>query len=119
MIIKKKTFEDLMNLNTEGLVLLGCGGDLNEWINGVTEILVEEKIIKSTNPLDTFDKPFYVRTTGGRTDLVLPFKKHAKINISKLAMWRLRFGDASWISDYINNYASQHGVELDKLDDEY
>lgn len=113
MNIKKRTFEDLMDLNTEGLVLLGCGGDLNEWINGVTEILVEEKIIKSTNPLDTFDKPFYVRTTGGRTDLVLPFKKRAKINISKLAMWRLRFGDASWISDYKHNYAAQHGVELD------
>ena len=58
MIIKKKTFEDLMDLNTEGLVLLGCGGDLNEWIDGVTEILVEENIVQSADPLDTFDKPF-------------------------------------------------------------
>ena len=32
-------------------------------------------------------------------------------------MWRLRFGDASWLSDYIVNYASHHGVEESKVNE--
>jgi hypothetical protein len=39
------------------------------------------------------------------------FNKNGKHNIGKMAMWRLRFGDCSWVSDYIINYASQHAKE--------
>ena len=109
--IEQKSFSEIVDMNTEGLVLLGCGGNLNEWIDGVTGILAEEKIVLSANPSDSFDDPFYLKTTGGRTDLVMPFKKGAKINIRKLAIWRIKFGDASWISDYIVNFANQHGFE--------
>lgn len=29
----------------EGLILQGCGGDLNEWINGINELLTENGIL--------------------------------------------------------------------------
>lgn len=33
------TIEDLQNLGKrEGLVLQGCGGNLNDWINGINDI---------------------------------------------------------------------------------
>ena len=30
----------------EGLILQGCGGDLQEWVDGINEILTEEGILK-------------------------------------------------------------------------
>lgn len=95
----------------EGLVLLGAGGDPMEWINGVANMWAEQGIAKSGNPADLFSDAILLKTTGGRTDLVLPFKSGAPIDMGKLAMWRLSFGDASWISDFKDNYASQYGVE--------
>lgn len=32
--------------NQEGLILQGCGGDLQEWVDGINEILTEEGILK-------------------------------------------------------------------------
>ena len=32
--------------NQEGLVLQGCGGDLQEWVDGINEILAKECILK-------------------------------------------------------------------------
>lgn len=101
----------------EGIVLLGAGGDTKEWIDGVTASLHDEGISTSANPDDLWKSAQLLTTTGGRTDLVLTFKSGAPINIGKMAMWRLRFGDCSWISDYRRNYASQHGLgDLDSDD---
>ena len=49
--IKKLSFSDLQNdyKEKEGLVILGAGGDLNEWIHGITNELHEQKIIDSKN----------------------------------------------------------------------
>lgn len=102
--MKQIKFNDLLDI-PEGLILLGCGGDLNEWINGVLDILFEKEIIESK---DDFGEPVCLTTSGGRIDLVFPFAENNKINIGKLAMWRLQFGDASWASDYIVNYEDQH-----------
>jgi hypothetical protein len=27
--------------------------------------------------------------------------------MGKMAMWRIKFGDCSWLSDYIHNYKNQ------------
>ncbi len=90
----------------EGIVLFGAGGDLNEWIYGVTQELNENGIAEGT-PEEIWDGFYKLTTTGGRTDLVMPFKENAKIDLGKMAIWRLRFGDCSWISDYRYNYANQ------------
>lgn len=55
---------------------------------------------------------YRLETTGGRIDLALVFNnKRDALNIGKLAIWRINFGDASWISDYLDNYYDQYGYE--------
>jgi hypothetical protein len=85
MVISEVTFDKLPKAK-EGIVLMGAGGDLNEWVKGV----------------------IVLKTSGGRTDLLLVIPDSSTLQIGKLAMWRLRFGDASWLSDYKFNYADQH-----------
>ena len=99
--INKTTFSNACERVKEGLVLLGCGGDLNQWHNGVINMLTEANIACVTD----FGNPLSLETTGGRIDLILPFEKEHKIQIGRLAMWRLDFGDCSWFSDYKHNYA--------------
>lgn len=92
----------------EGIVLLGSGGDLQEWIEGVSRILKDEAIVNTKSPSKLWKEAYIIRTTGGRNDLVLTFNPKAKFNLSAMAMWRIRFGQCSWLSDYKNNYANQH-----------
>ena len=110
MEIKNLDFLELKEMEREGIVLLGCGGDPLEWINGVTQNLFESEIFPSNKPEDNFSDFVVMTTTGGRTDIAMIFKiEDTGISIGKMAMWRLRFGDCSWVSDYIVNYATQHG----------
>ena len=99
--METKTFADIKE--SEGLVLLGCS-DPDEWEKGVLELLDKERLAQPTD----FLKAYQVKTSGGRTDVVIPFKPVNAIQIGKLAIWRLKFGDCSWISDYKVNYAKQH-----------
>lgn len=105
-MIQNSTFSTLwdLSLNREGLVLLGAGGDLQEWIDGVTGLLKEQGIAT-----DAFEvtEAHAVTTSGGRVDLLLLFDP-ATVDLGRLALWRLRFGDCSWLSDYVHNYANDH-----------
>jgi hypothetical protein len=93
----------------EGLVFLGAGGNHDEWVRGITGLLKDEGVSSSKNPKDAFMGAYRLETTGGRIDLALVFNsKKDVLNIGKLAMWRLRFGECSWISDYVVNYADHH-----------
>lgn len=102
--MKTIKFKQLKKYKNEGLVLMGCGGSLNEWVEGVQEILKDENIATSSD----FDEAVSLETSGGRVDILLPFAEKNKIKIGALAMWRLKFGDASWLSDYTVNYKDQH-----------
>lgn len=47
MSVKKITTDDLRRMNnSEGLVLQGCGGELQEWIDGINDMLTESKDAK-------------------------------------------------------------------------
>lgn len=87
--------------NEEGLILQGCGGDLEEWVTGVNDLLTEEKILLEGSRIENC---FSFRH-GGLTCLLFPLKD-AKVDIGKLAMWRLKthseFG-GTWLSDYVHN----------------
>lgn len=112
MKIKDGNFSDVLekvrNENEEGIVLLGAGGDLQEWIKGITDVLKKEGIVSKTDSSeDLWDSPTKLVSTGGRTDLVLYFK--GKFDMGKMAMWRLRMGDCSWVSDFVVNYAKHYG----------
>lgn len=92
----------------EGICFLGTGGELKEWINGINDLLNQEGVGQGTTQ-DKFQGVYSTKTSGGRIDLILIFKsKSTAVNIGKMAMWRLRFGDTSWLSDYVVNYKNQH-----------
>lgn len=105
--IDKKDFSYINRpYRLDGLVFLGCGGEIDEWINGIIEILEKKSIATKTD----FEEPYIIETTGGRTDLVFEFANKNKIDFGKLAIWRIKFGGCSWISDYVVNYASHHKI---------
>ena len=102
--VKTSTFAEVSALQCEGLVLIGAGGDPCEWVSGIEARWKAEGITVTENPIEN---AYILRTTNGRTDLVLVYKQNA-VRMPLLAFWRLRFGDCSWLSDYCINYKSQH-----------
>ena len=98
--IIKIAAEDLRKMNNkEGLILQGCGGDLQEWADGINSTLADAGILRSP-----FDK-LYVFEHEGLTNIMFPFED-VELDIGKLAMWRLQtheqFG-GTWLSDYVPN----------------
>lgn len=100
--MKKITTDELRRLHyTEGLILQGCGGDLDEWVTGINELLTKENILLDG---DAF-KEVSVFEHEGIANLLFSLEK-VKLDWNKLAMWRLQthgqFG-GTWLSDYVPN----------------
>ena len=117
--VKKAKFKLLQRVSKrglEGIVFLGAGGKLNQWVKGINDLWNKEKIGKGLIE-DKMMGLYVINTSGGRTDLVMIFKTKSQLDIGKLAMWRLKFGDATWLSDYVVNYRDQHleSVEENKI----
>jgi len=106
--IKKIDIEELKELRNkdyEYLIFQGCGGDLDEWITGATEMFKDNGIVKGY-----FDfKEVYQFEKDDITNLAFDLSSN-KIDMSKLALFRLKirneFG-AVWLSDYIDNYLAE------------
>ena len=46
MKIERVSLHELRKMNDcEGLVIQGCGGDLQEWVNGINDMLTESGIL--------------------------------------------------------------------------
>ena len=86
----------------EGLVLQGCGGPAEEWLNGINGLLTEEGILRDSTKFTEVLSFQYE----GLTNLLFPFDDTVKLDMSALAMWRLKshgqFG-GTWLSDYVPN----------------
>ena len=103
MSIRNVTTDTLRRMsNQEALVIQGCGGDLQEWVDGINDILTQEGILlegTKFNDCLSFQK-------NDTTCVVFLFTENVKINVGKLAMWRLatqgNFG-GTWLSDYVPN----------------
>ena len=103
MSVKNIQDQDLRRMSErEGLVLQGCGGDPTEWENGINDILTKEGILLE----NTRFSECYTFKHEGVTCLLFPFSENVKVDIGKLAVWRLRshevFG-GTWLSDYVPN----------------
>ena len=103
MSIQKISTEQLRRMgDREGLVLQGCGGDPQEWLDGINQILTEEGILKKGAGFEEV----YSFQHDGLTCLLFPFKEDVEMDVGKLAMWRLQthstFG-GTWLSDYVPN----------------
>ena len=102
MEIKSVSLYDLRKMeNSEGLILQGCGGDLQEWVDGINEMLTENGILRNES---RFEKA-YTFNNEDLTCLLFPFDG-VQLDVGKLAMWRLEtretFG-STWLTDYVDN----------------
>ena len=101
-MIREKTTEDLRHMtDEEGLILQGCGGDLQEWVDGINDLLTQEGILLNGTKFEhvaTFQH-------NGLTNLLFSFEG-VQLNVGKLALWRIQthsqFG-GTWLSDYVPN----------------
>ena len=103
MSIQQITKEQLRRMgDQEGLVLQGCGGDPQEWLDGINEILTNEGILKKGAVFEDA----YSFQHDGLTCVLFPFEENMELDMGKLAVWRLAthstFG-GTWLSDYVPN----------------
>ena len=102
--IKIVTIDELRQMNDqEGLILQGCGGDLQEWVDGINELFAQAGILQAGSAW----KAKAVRSFqyDGLTNLLFPFAG-VSLDMGRLAIWRLQtyeqFG-GTWLSDYVPN----------------
>ena len=102
MSIKNITTDDLRRMkNSDGLIIQGCGGDLQEWVDGINGLLTQEGILRNGSVFkacSTFEHD-------GLTCLLFPFKG-VDADLGRLAIWRLKTHDTfggTWLSDYVPN----------------
>lgn len=104
MSIREITIGELRRMNgKEALIIQGCGAPLQEWQDGINDMLTQAEILKGgTRFTDIFSFQ-----NGNMTCLVFPFSDDVKLSVGKLAMWRLatygNFG-GTWLSDYVPNH---------------
>lgn len=71
MSIREISVDKLRRMeDQEGLIIQGCGGDLQEWVDGINEILTEEGILKKGTKFEDV----YSFQRGEVTCLLFPFK---------------------------------------------
>ena len=102
-VISKIPADNLRRMqDTEGLILQGCGGDPQDWLDGINDILSREDVLLE----GTRFTECAVFEHDGCTNILFPFRSDVKLDMGKLAMWRLQthedFG-GTWLSDYVPN----------------
>ena len=100
--LQEITTEELRRMDgQEGLILQGCGGDPQEWMDGINGILTQAGILLDGSRFEAVS----VFQHDGLTDLLFPFDG-VKLDMGRLAVWRLQthsqFG-GTWLSDYVPN----------------
>lgn len=103
MGVKDITVEKLRTMDkTEGIIFQGCGGDPQEWVDGINDMLTESEILLDGTKFNSVLRFQHE----GMTCLLFEFKDTVKLNMGKLAMWRLQTRDqfgGMWLSDYVPN----------------
>lgn len=102
MSITRTTTDQLRRMeDQEGLVLQGCGGSLQEWQDGINDLLSSVGILKNGSRFEAIR----VFEHEGRTCLLFPFSDDVELDIEKLAWWRIQSRDqfeGMWLSDYVD-----------------
>ncbi len=101
--------------------ILGAGGDLNEWIEGVGGALVKNGIGTPVQWYSTKGKALNDRwdLTGTERfddDLTILMFALDGLNVGKLAMFKLAMGDR-WFTDIIDNSVRRCHPELYEVDE--
>ena len=110
--MKKITTNELCKVTTEGLVLQGCGGEPQEWLDGINKMLTEADILQNGAKFTEVS----IFEHEGLTNLLFNME-NVDLHMGKFAIWRLgtheQFG-GKWLSDYLPN---RFGVEMGNASD--
>ena len=102
MTIRDCSIQELRRMrDQEGLVLQGCGGDPQEWVTGINQMLTQEGILLNASQFETV----LGFQSDGLTCLYFPFRE-VPLDMGKLALWRQETHDlfgGTWLSDYVPN----------------
>lgn len=101
--------------------ILGCGGDLNEWVTGVETMLAEDEIGKPTGWFQTTGEAVnrYASKNGEypippfdrfQSDLAILMFPLDGLEVGKLALFKLILR-ARWFDDVIDNMRRSDGEE--------
>ena len=90
--------------------ILGCGGDLNEWMNGYADMLKEEGIGEIKQWYKTTGKVLNERyelrgKMKFKQSLVILMFPIDGLDVKKLSMFKIKMGDR-WFTDIIDNSVS-------------
>lgn len=103
MAINTVTAETLREMKgKEGIIFQGCGGDPQEWLDGINDLLTQAGILQNGSRFQNIES----FQNGGLTNLLFPFEDGMSLDLGKLAVWRIQtheqFG-GTWLSDYVPN----------------
>lgn len=101
--VKTISQDDLRGMkDQEGLILMGCGGSLKDWVDGINEMFTREGMLLNGTKFHDCAVFHYNKMTC----ILYPFHDDVDLNIGKLAVWRIRthenFG-GTWLSDFRTN----------------
>lgn len=116
MTVKDISTDDLRRMkNSEGIIFQGCGGEAQEWIDGINSELNEAGILLNETKFTDVCR-FH---NDNVTCLLFPFSEGVQFDMGRLAIWRLtthnRFA-GTWLSDYVPNRLGGFTSERKKPD---
>ena len=120
-MVKQITTDDLRRMDgQEGLVLQGCGGDPQEWVDGINELFTEAGILLNGSIFQAENVSVFRH--GELTNLLFSFDG-VELAVGKLAVWRIQthgqFG-GTWLSDYVPNklggFEKEQGPQKPKME---
>lgn len=105
MSVKQIKKQDLLGYEgREGLILQGCGGDPQEWVDGINDMFTKDEMLIEGTIFDSEDCAIF--DNDGLTCILFEFTDKTKINMGKLAMWRIGTHDTfggTWLSDFVDH----------------
>ena len=102
------------NHSAEGLVLQGCGGDPQEWLDGINNVFTRNGLLLDGTRFEECS----VFTQDGSTCILYPFDDRVQLDIRKLALWRLQTHESfggTWLSDFVPNRLGGYLPQQDAL----
>ena len=101
--IEEITPDDLRRMSDrEGLILQGCGGDLQEWVDGINDTLTEAGILLNGS--------IFKNVSAFRHDVQIIVYTHLKICASCISIYVSYFAPIICVSCHIRHMAVRRGV---------
>lgn len=102
MSVKNITIDELRTMKDKaGIIFQDCNDEPQVWIKGINELLTEDNILLEGTRLEDVSSFEYE----DRPCLLFGFNEGDKIDMGKLAIWRIKthtvFG-GTWIDDFVN-----------------